>query len=213
MDPTTILAYLKLPTKVLAGIALASIAVLASPASWVAATGLAKARTDYRWALGLAIWIPLALLLVELVAALWMWQRARVERDRKKREIDASRAYTESEVKRVQAEADARRAAEEQATRDANLKFLGSMTDAERAECAKFIDRAARTVWLYAENGSVRELSRRGVLYLNSPLHFDMKFQGMGGSFTMTDWAWEHLGANRDLLTIRNPGPPARLRR
>jgi hypothetical protein len=40
MDPSTILAYLKLPTKVLAGIALAAIGVLFLPESWVAATGL-----------------------------------------------------------------------------------------------------------------------------------------------------------------------------
>jgi hypothetical protein len=206
MDPGSILAYLKLPTKVLAGIALAALCVLFLPESLIAATGLLAARTDYRWALGLAIWISAALIIVEGVAALWTWQMQRTERERAKLEKAEAASREASEKLRLEAEEEARKAAQQAAKLAAGIKFIEGMTDPERHQCAKFINSRERTVWLDAEDGVVGELVRRGVLYAATGVtHFDMNFHSMGADFTMADWAREHLQAHPELVVVQKP--------
>lgn len=148
MDPLQILGYLKLPTKVLAGIALAAIGILFLPADWIGAVGLTDVRTTYRWFLGLVILISTALLVVEGVVAAFGAASRRATRHRaasEQRQVEASRLQAQE---RTEAQERERQTREETEKLAARLKFLQDMTDAEREQCCKFISNAKRTVWL-----------------------------------------------------------------
>lgn len=64
MEPN-LLAYLKLPAKVLASVGLVAAGILFLPAAWVAALGLAQVRKQYAAPLGIAMLLAAAVLTIE----------------------------------------------------------------------------------------------------------------------------------------------------
>ena len=77
MEPTGFLAYLKLPTKIIASVGLLASAILFLPVTWVAALGLAEIRTQYKALLGCAVLLAAAVLAVEGLVYLTNWLRNR----------------------------------------------------------------------------------------------------------------------------------------
>jgi hypothetical protein len=77
LEPANLLAYLKLPTKVLASVGLVASGILFLPASWVAALGLAQIRKQYPALLGVAILLAVAILIIESTVFVSGWLRSR----------------------------------------------------------------------------------------------------------------------------------------
>ena len=75
-----LLAYLKLPTKVLASVGLLAAGILFLPGAWVAALGLAQIRKQYAAPLGIAMLLAAAVLIIEGIALLSGWLRTRERR-------------------------------------------------------------------------------------------------------------------------------------
>jgi hypothetical protein len=76
LEPTNLLAYLKLPTKVLASVGLVAFGILFLPATWVAALGLAQIRTQYPATLGIAILLATGALIIEGTVFVSGWLRS-----------------------------------------------------------------------------------------------------------------------------------------
>ncbi len=113
---------------------------------------------------------------------------------RRKRERDAH--YDRTAAEKAQA-------AREQTQSDLaeKIKFLEQMTLGERQICQSFVVKGIRTQNLRADS-AVLELARRDVLIRVSPSTLD-EIQ----SYSMSDWAWEHLRVHKDLLDGANRNP------
>jgi hypothetical protein len=85
VEPTNLLAYLKLPTKVIASVGLVASGILLLPVAWITALGLAQIRKDYAALLGVAILLAVAVLIIEGVVSVSVWLSSRERQGRYER--------------------------------------------------------------------------------------------------------------------------------
>ena len=212
MEPAQLLVLLKHGPKVLAGIALSSLALIVLPDPALKAIGLDTLRTSYRAWLGITFLVPTIILTVQGMA----WIGGEVRRRSRKKEIQAdldAQAARESAARRATETEERERLEREMAQlRERGTDYLNKMTEPERAVLREFIEHDARTRWLSGEDGVVSELQRRGVIYLaNQVGHYDTRLQALAFDFTMRDWAWEYLHARREVLAKKKGASSARI--
>lgn len=220
-----VLGYLKLPRKVLGGVAIAALALLLLPELVVEWLGLDWIRREFRALLGIALLASIALLVAGAVGDFLAEKaderkRATLNNERVdllKRETEvaaAAEAGKRDAEERHEAEKRERAAQDMAAKIEAGKDFLRKMTDPERSICTRFIREERRTLWLSAESGVVNELLRRGVLRVASNAgHLDMDSGDWSLYFTMNDWAWDYLHEHKELLAAEKPDERAGARR
>jgi hypothetical protein len=213
MDWTALLGYLKLPTRVVATVAISALVFLILPEQWLAFLNLANVRTDYGAVVGFALVIAVAFLVVDIIArafkAAVKW-RSHTEFERKRK---ARREENEARQKEKDAAEQAKQAAERAEVEKQRISYVNELTERERAELRKFIGNNARTCWLNAEDGVVSELVCRGVIYQsNQHAHVDLNFQAWGAYFTINDWAWDHFRERPELIAEQSRSSTTRRR-
>jgi hypothetical protein len=187
-----LVTFFKSTAKVFGAVAIVSAVILFAPGELLKPLGLDAVRDQYRGALAVALFLCVAFLIVDIVAAIYAVVKSRMEQSRLK-------ADKEQEE---QADTDKKSAAAE-ARKAKIIEFLSRMTEPERAVCRKFIEKERRTCWLNAESGVVTDLVRRGVLYqANQMVHLDMNMQALGAYFSMNDSSWDYLHEHSDCLSI-----------